>query len=532
MTVETADRALAGIAPADWAPYAAIGTLLLVELVAILALNGGMLVYTLDDPYIHLALAENIARGHYGINLGEASAPSSSILWPFLLVPFAGTAIHDEWPLVLNLASAFASIAVLQAILGRAMPPDAMPFRWLPPLVATLAALLFNLVGLVFTGMEHSLQVLLALAVVLGLLVEAEERRVPWFLVAAIVIGPLVRYENLAVSAGALVHLALRGRIALAMVLGLATVGPLAAFSAVLRGLGLEWLPSSVLIKVDAAPADATLRDLVLAMARSLFASHGHHFRLILLGFGVLFLWRGLRRGARPAARALAAAGAVMVAMHLAGGKYGWFGRYEPYVLISAAMLAIHLWRDPLSSWLRRQEPRGALAAVLLPAVLIAPMTAMPTLLTPAAARNIHEQQYQMHRFVTEFAGGAAVAVNDLGWVGFRNDGYVLDLWGLGSVEAGARRLAGEPGWMDDMATRRGVRLAMLYEDWFPGQIPAGWVRLGTLRLGHMRVTAARSEVAFYAANPAAAPELGARLAAFARTLPEGVVFAADSPGG
>jgi len=221
-----------------------------------------------------------------------------------------------------------------------------------------------------------------------------------------------------------------------------------------------------------------------------------------------------------------------MVAMHLAGGKYGWFGRYEPYVLISAAMLAIHLWRDPLSSWLRRQEPRGALAAVLLPAVLIAPMTAMPTLLTPAAARNIHEQQYQMHRFVTEFAGGAAVAVNDLGWVGFRNDGYVLDLWGLGSVEAGARRLAGEPGWMDDMATRRGVRLAMLYEDWFPGQIPAGWVRLGTLRLGHMRVTAARSEVAFYAANPAAAPELGARLAAFARTLPEGVVFAADSPGG
>jgi hypothetical protein len=72
----------------------------------------------------------------------------------------------------------------------------------------------------------------------------------------------------------------------------------------------------------------------------------------------------------------------------------------------------------------------------------------------------------------------------------------------------------------------------MLYEDWFPGQIPAGWVRLGTLRLGHMRVTAARSEVTFYAADPAAAPELRAHLAAFARTLPESVVFAADSPGG
>jgi hypothetical protein len=52
----------------------------------------GHLVYSLDDPYIHLGLAENIAKGHYGINLTEYSSPSSSILWPFLLVPFAGNA--------------------------------------------------------------------------------------------------------------------------------------------------------------------------------------------------------------------------------------------------------------------------------------------------------------------------------------------------------------------------------------------------------------------------------------------------------
>jgi len=38
--------------------------------------------YSLDDPYIHLALAENMARGHFGVNLGEASNPSSSIIWP------------------------------------------------------------------------------------------------------------------------------------------------------------------------------------------------------------------------------------------------------------------------------------------------------------------------------------------------------------------------------------------------------------------------------------------------------------------
>ena len=44
--------------------------------------------YTLDDPYIHMALAENIARGTFGVNLGEVSNPSSSILWPWILAAF------------------------------------------------------------------------------------------------------------------------------------------------------------------------------------------------------------------------------------------------------------------------------------------------------------------------------------------------------------------------------------------------------------------------------------------------------------
>jgi hypothetical protein len=185
------------------------------------------------------------------------------------------------------------------------------------------------------------------------------------------------------------------------------------------------------------------------------------------------------------------------------------------------------MWRGVVSSCLRRCSPTLAGVATVSAAMLLSPLAALPTALTPLAASNIYEQQYQMGRFVREFAKGEPVAVNDLGWVGFHNEGYVLDLWGLGSVEAGARRLAGEPGWIDEIVTRHGVRLAMLYEDWFTGQIPSRWQRLGVLRLGHMRVTAARSEVAFYATDPAAAAELRRRLAEFSRTLPAGVVFEA-----
>ena len=89
--------------------------LILIEFVSIMMLNNGLLVYTLDDPYIHLALAENIKQGHYGINIGEFSAPSSSALWPFILAPFSS---YPYSAFFLNVVSAIASIIVLVKILN------------------------------------------------------------------------------------------------------------------------------------------------------------------------------------------------------------------------------------------------------------------------------------------------------------------------------------------------------------------------------------------------------------------------------
>jgi hypothetical protein len=49
-----------------------------VAMSAIPFMNSGHLVYTPDDAYIHLSLAENIARGRYGVNLGESSRSACS----------------------------------------------------------------------------------------------------------------------------------------------------------------------------------------------------------------------------------------------------------------------------------------------------------------------------------------------------------------------------------------------------------------------------------------------------------------------
>lgn len=56
--------------------------LFVAELVLSVYLCGGRLIFTLDDPYIHLAVADHIGAGGYGVNASELSSPSSSIIWP------------------------------------------------------------------------------------------------------------------------------------------------------------------------------------------------------------------------------------------------------------------------------------------------------------------------------------------------------------------------------------------------------------------------------------------------------------------
>jgi hypothetical protein len=74
--------------------------------------------YALDDAYIHLALAQNIAHGTYGINPGETTSPSSSVIWPFLLAPFSQTAYRAWVPFFYNVIFSIATCALVGAFLG------------------------------------------------------------------------------------------------------------------------------------------------------------------------------------------------------------------------------------------------------------------------------------------------------------------------------------------------------------------------------------------------------------------------------
>ena len=480
---------------------------------------------SLDDPYIHMALARNVWAGHYGLNLQEVSAPASSILWPWLLAPFTTFGGLELAPLVINIACGAGLLVFLTHV---AAPDLGVVDVRTTTVLGGIAVLMFNLVGLTFTGMEHMLQVLISVLIVVGVIRFLDSGTVPWWFVTGVALAPLVRYESLALTAPSLAVLWLRGRRDLALaVFGFVAV-TLGAFSWYLVSLGLEPLPSSVLAK-SATLSQSTMgrgaaaalqilrnvRDNILSLSGVLMA--------LLVALQVL----GARR--RPSATMSWLLGwlAAALALHLLFGRHGWFERYEVYVVAPCAIVAVRAWGSALRLPPAAGHRLQALAVALV--LLLSVRFVRATALTPLAAANTYEQQYQMARFVRDFLRDR-VAINDLGLVAWFNpQHYVLDLAGLASLDALRAPRRTESAWITRLTDRYQVHYAMIYANWYPKK-PCDWVQAGTLTLGREMITASESTVTFYGVGRASAATMRERLAAFGPTLPAGPRVALTPP--
>jgi hypothetical protein len=465
-------------------------------------------VYSLDDPYIHLALARQILHGHYGINPGEFAAPSSSILWPFLLAPFAFTRLVEFLPLVINLAALVVAVWWLQRWLEEYVPP------WWALVATTALAFALNLYGLVLSGMENALQVTLVIIVALSLMRDQQGGRLAWPFWLSVVLLPLIRYEGLAISLPVLALLVLLpGRRMAALVAGAIVVGIVVGFSLFLHSHGLGLLPSSVLAKsgLSLLQKPPGLDTIWLNVEKQLF------FVVIALLAAVLFVREG-----RPLEAVLLVLAPTIA--HLLFGRYGWFGRYHIYFAAWIVILFVTVYAR--AGLLKARFLSAAFALWFAYASLD---SMIATLTTPLGSRNIADQQKQMAIIARDYLN-EPVAVNDLGFVSFFAPRYVLDLGGLASYEAlQARANQANGAWAGDLMKRHGVEQAMIYADTVP-QPPANWIRVATLTLPLPWVTVGGDKVAFYATSPEAAARLRQALANYRQSSAQAAMMLALVP--
>lgn len=518
------------------ATVATVAVLLAAQVLLVTRQLDGHFTYTLDDPYIHLTLARQIGEGHYGLQPGAAAAPSSSILYPFLLAGLMRAGAGIWAAMIVNAVAALASIGLIAVLALDAVPElRKAPAALVAPLAAT-AALGLNLVGLAMTGMEHGLQVALTLAWLIGAWRFLRDGRVTaaWLGTAAVL--PLVRYEDASLWLATVALLAVRRRRGSALGVFLVGAAGLGAFSLMLHALGLPLLPSSVLIKSSGPSHAGQSAAVALALHVGEMVKSNVGFGegpfLICLTLTVAAMVGLKWRSPDPADRTAAILGVVAVAVgatHLALGRVDGFSRYAIYVMaLDAGVLLIGCctgrWRPRRDGVWQRWAPALIVPVLALAATSPVMIFMHRSLRSDVAARNIYEQQYQMSRLVADHYRGP-VGVNDIGLVSLDNPYPVLDLWGLGSEEARIARRTDPSGvWMKTLADRHGVGLAMVYDAWFP-KIPESWIRVADLRLAGPRESAWGDDVAFYATGADRVAAIDAALDRWEPTLPPGVVL-------
>jgi len=495
--------------------------------------TGGSFSYPVDDAYIHMQIARNLAVHHtWGINADSFGSASSSPLYTVLLALFFTLfGAKDLIPLLLNiLAGTWLLIAAWRWLQKEGLSPLAQ--------FIALASVIFltPLPLLITTGMEHTLQCLFSFLFLsrfsqaLQKLKDDPASSFPVSIYIYAILTATIRYEGLFLIATACVALLIYRRLKFSVLLGFIAILPLVIFGIVSVMKGSYFLPNSVLVKSEAAQFSASgmihaIGNIVserLNFAKSGISLLSVQRLLIILPLVFLLALPGIKQRRDWQFWLLSLIAVSLLQVSLA--DTGKFYRYEAYIIFNAslitAVLVYHLWK-PLfvkGSAVGRVIGVGLIVFLLLPLFLRATTA---NIKLPRAGINIYEQQYQMSRFLKQYYDTSTVAANDIGAIAFFTNARIVDLWGLGSIDIARSKKGGywNAPFLDSISRKEGASLAIIYDSWIDRSIPPQWKKAGEWKIFN-NVVCGDDHVSFYAIDSTAFDKLKQNLAAFEKQLP------------
>jgi arabinofuranosyltransferase len=421
----------------------------------------GVVGFPLDDSWIHLHFARNIAEGlGFVYNPGRAVAGSTAPLWTLVLAAGA-------WVAGASVAMA-KTIGVICAVTAALVTRRAALAWGVSPTTATVAAVALLWSGPIAWGALSGMEVTLAALLVAGALLALARARVAWTVVLAS-LAVLARPE----AALLLPFLALArsvglGRIAAFVLVPAALLAPMVAFAWATVG---SPFPATAAAKVEGGllgwlagvhePLAQTFLQRPWAFAREWVAWLWWTNPLLPLALLVLPLaWH--RRG-----RALGVAGLALLAHPLGMALLAPYrgpgfqeGRYSIH-LLPLAVIVLAVAFDTVPERLRRP----ALALWLLLALWT---------LVPASGRyawgveNIEAMQVKLGHWVdANVPRNARLALNDIGAIAYVSRREVVDLMGLVTPEILPYRREGEDGVIRFVA-KVCPDYVIVFPTWFP----------------------------------------------------------------
>jgi hypothetical protein len=449
--------------------------------------------FPLDDSWIHLHFARNLAEGAgFAYNPGRPVAGSTAPLWTVLLGGGAALAGASIW---------LAKVVGILCALGAAMLTRRAALAWgAPSGVALVAGIALLWSGPIAWGALSGMEVTLAaLLVAAALLAHAGEQA--WLTAvltglamtarpeAALLIPFLVLSRRLTLS-----------RLAIFVLVPAVIVAPMVAFSYATVGAPY---PATAAAKVEGGligwlgglrePLATTLAGRPWAFMREWVAWLWltHMLLVLLLLPAIALAWRRAGRPLGVVALALLAHPLGMALLAPYRGPGFQEGRYSIHLL----PLALVVVAVGLGAALRR---RGRMA-------LLAWLALALWALIPAAERyawgvqNIEAMQVNIGRWVAaNTPSRARLAVNDIGAIAYVSRRQIIDLMGLVTPEILPFRRQGEDGVIRFLAEAC-PDYVVIFPTWFP-RLAAREDLLEPLyrvRLEHVEVSGGREMVVF-----------------------------------
>ncbi|HOV98227.1 MAG TPA: hypothetical protein PK595_01500 [Bacteroidota bacterium] len=505
------------------------------------------LVYALDDTYIHMAMAKNLAKhGVYGVTKYEFSSSSSSPVWTLLLSLFYVIVGVNEWlPLVLNILIAIMVLYVMYKIL---ISNNVNQF--VIAIILIVAIFIIPMSALVFVGMEHLLHALLTLVYVclLTYLIKKPNRRQLILLYILTPILVMTRMEGYFIVAGAIIVCAIFKKWKEGLVVLLLSLIPLLVYQYISIKQGWQWLPNSIIIRSEGSllndiDTHNTVLPYVPASWLNLYygilwnvESYTYLVKIVLIDvlIGISILLQG--KTFKNDNLIMLFVFAVATVCHLMLGKFGFFYRYEAYI-VTLSIFMFGMMLEPYFKIVRNNFKKLSQIIILL--LIIKFMIdakdgiinringSMRT--TPLACKNIYEQQFQMAKFVKFYYPKSTIAINDIGAITFFNDDIrIIDIVGLADKDVFNLLMANNYNaeTLHQLCQKRGADIAMMYESWAPlcgfKNIPKEWNKVCDWRWTY-KIVCADNVVSFFAIDRMEKNEMRQKMSEFMKELPPSV---------
>ena len=525
----------------NWPLYLSVLALLLVTWVIMsvsISQNRGHLIYALDDAYIGMAMARNFAQyGVWGVTHYGFTSCSSPPLWTLLLslTYYLGGA-NQLAPLLLNLVFTLLVLVVADAILSYYKVAAAARF------VTLLGMILFvPLPVVIFSGMEQALQTVVSMLMVFyaARMISSESPAthrsdsIRLLILAPMVTG--VRFEGMFLIIAIAAFLLIRKRWLYTAAFCALGYLPWLIYGIISVSKGWFWLPTSLLLKAS-LPNFHSPAGLLLSLVNPMYVTLHEAMHMLVLLAAVLVIYIVACEKGSGALESRQVMGTLVFLTGIAHLEFVGAGpmfRYDSYWCVLAilfvgtqvplvlpegkALGSLQTWTVP------RNVAYGALCLLLLFPLAIKGGRLLWFL--PQCTTDIYEQQYQMGLFVQRYYQNSTVALNDIGAVNYLADIHCLDLWGLANAEVAAakRRHTYQASDIDRLSKESGTRIAIIYDAWFVGGLPPGWIRVGRWTIPN-NVNVGEDTVSFYAVNSLEAQHLGESLNDFSLQLPPEVI--------